>query len=263
MAFRTPETDRPPAGERSRITRLGRWCYRWRSYLPLVLIPLWLDALFAAEPASSPDAAAIPVSAVGVGRALAIGIAALGLLLRAFAAGTRPAKTSDRLVSRYQAGELNVTGLYSLARHPIYVANACVLLGVAAIPMSALPVLAAALYAVIAYGSMAAAEDAFLRERFGRRHEEWAAQTPRFGLAWRSWRPPSLPFELRSALRREYSTWLAFVLVLVVVRSASHTYESLTARLADAAPWTLAALASATLVKIVKYRTRWLHVDGR
>ena len=226
---------------------------------------MWLDAIVGAG--AAPDAAAgadDPSRAwTFTGRSIAVAVSVLGLLVRAYAAGTRPSKTSDRLVGRYQAAALNVTGLYSLARHPLYAANALIVGGIAAYPLAFAPIVAFGLYAVVVYGSMAVAEDAYLRERFGLQHSTWAEHTPIFGVAFARWRPPLLPGDARTVVRREYSTWLAFVVVLIVMHSASGHPDSLTAALLDALPPIGLAMVCAGVVKLVKYRTRWLHVEGR
>ena len=52
---------------------------------------------------------------------------------------------------------------------------------------------------------------------------EWTAGTPAIIPCFRNWRPPSLPFSWKSALRREYSSWFATITsftVLAILRDS-------------------------------------------
>lgn len=74
--------------------------------------------------------------------------------------------------------------------------------------------------------------------------------------------PPDLPFCARTVLRHDYSTWL----LVVTLFTALHVASVGSGRDRWEPAWGIAFLLSvgiAIAVKVVKYRTRWLHVPGR
>ncbi|MBI3629692.1 MAG: hypothetical protein HY217_08985 [Candidatus Rokubacteria bacterium] len=114
---------RPPAARpRSvpvveHLTRSGDLLFRWRSYLPLALLPLLAVGLLARQYPFHPPA---------LDRAWKIGcalIAAAGVALRIYTVGTAAPGTSGRNTREQKAVELNTTGAYSVVRHPLYLAN--------------------------------------------------------------------------------------------------------------------------------------------
>ena len=132
-----------------------------------------------------------------------------GLALRAFTVGSVPSRTSGRNTHGQVAASLNVTGMYSLTRNPLYLANCMIYVGVLLYSQDLLLTLAFTLFLVVYYERIILAEEAFLLERFGDAYRRWAAEVPVFLPRLHGWRRPALPFSLRSVLRREYPTWLA------------------------------------------------------
>jgi protein-S-isoprenylcysteine O-methyltransferase Ste14 len=236
------------------LVGLGRRLFRWRSALPLVLVPV--AALAAALGPASAGPADVTLFAPG--------FLVLGLVLRAWVAGHAPARASMRNVHRFQADALSVHGPYSLVRHPIYVANVFVAAGLLLLLRE--PVATCVGIALIAciYAAIGAAEDAFLAERFGETHARWRARTPAFlPRTLRAARPP-LAYSVRTVLRREHPTWLAVPLLALAIDTWSRSLVAGNPSVSRGwmAVTVVAALAFA-LLRTIKYRTRRLHVPGR
>jgi len=234
---------------------LGAWLFRHRTLLGLGQGVLLVAALLTT--ASDP----------GAGRgALALAFTGLGLLARAFVAGTVPTKTSGRLVQRQQARTLNTTGAYSVVRHPLYLANLALLVGVAVrVPAPWLLPAVGILFA-IGHIPILAAEERYLAARFGPAYRAWATRTPR--LVPRPWAyvPPVLPLSVRTVLRRETSTWLAVALAHGVVDLLGGSPSISIPKAAASSPALVVVVAvafTAGVTKILKYRTRLLHLRGR
>ena len=112
-------------GMREEFEAAGNWLFRRRGYLPLLLFPLLLLA-------ASGDTAQAGGSGLGaVWEAFCVAVALGGLALRIATVGFVPKDTSQRNTGRPQAETLNTTGLYSVVRHPLYVGNYLMWLGVA------------------------------------------------------------------------------------------------------------------------------------
>lgn len=187
--------------------RAGNWLFRWRSYLPLVLVVL-------AIPAARDTAlkgGAYPGDPAW--RVVSLGLAFLGLAVRILTVGFVPAGTSGRNTLKQVAATLNATGLYSVVRHPIYLGNFLMWVGLSLVPrcwwFTALTVLVFWVY----YERIMFAEEGFLFDQFGEQYREWAARTPAFVPKLANWVRPDLPFSLKSAISREYSTFFTIIAI--------------------------------------------------
>jgi protein-S-isoprenylcysteine O-methyltransferase Ste14 len=192
-----------------------------------------------------------------------LGISFLGLLVRALTIGYAPAGTSGRNTEEQFADSLNTTGLYSVVRHPLYLGNFLIGLGIALVAwVWWLPVIYALAFCVY-YERIMFAEELFLHKNFGSEFDLWAAATPAVWPRPSQWRRPALSFSLRNVLRREYSgllvvilchTGLEFIEVTMLKQYAWETF------------WTVLAVAGTVmyvLLRTLKKQTRLLDVPGR
>src|SRR5688500_9772744 len=109
-------------GLREEFEATGTWLFRRRGYLPLLLYPMLLVAAGAGGGAPSRGSAWLALC-------LAVGLS--GLAVRVATVGFVPRDTSQRNRARPQGEALNTTGLYSVVRHPLYLGNYLMWLGVA------------------------------------------------------------------------------------------------------------------------------------
>ena len=186
---------------------VGDALFRWRSYLPLGLLPLvGLSILRSTYPFGT-EAADL------IWEAFCVTLSLAGVALRIWTVGVAAPGTSGRNTRQQKAETLNTTGPYSLIRHPLYLANGIILMGLALFSHTwFLPPTVAAL-ALVYYALIAWREEVFLRARFGRVWKEWAERVPRLWPAFGHFVPPARRWRWREALRREYHG-LTLVLVL-------------------------------------------------
>lgn len=193
------------------FARSGAWLFRWRSYLPLAFLPLFLHALSRFSHTSLDD------SLGGRWEVFCVLVAFSGLLLRVLVVGQTPTRTSGRNTFGGQvADELNTTGLYSVVRHPLYLGNFITWVAIAMFTQSALVVLAAVLAFALYYERIMFAEEKFLREKFRGDFDKWADRTPAFFPKLSLWRKSALPFSWRLAAEREYSGMFAIVVTFTL-----------------------------------------------
>ncbi len=246
---------------RDRLHVDGNFLFRWRSFLPILMVPV---ALFAMTQAADLDRS----FGEGAERAwdffcLAISFAGLGV--RVLTVGFVPGRTSGRNTREQRAERLNTTGLYATVRNPLYVGNFLVFLGyLLATKVWWLVVVAAVVYWIY-YRRIIAAEESFLRGRFGAEFESWAARTPAILANPARWRRPDMPFSWRTVLRREYVTFYSIVTILTGIKLADALILARGARAED--PFWIWFFGIGTAIflglRVVKKRTQWLSVPGR
>ncbi len=235
--------------------RVGNRLFRWRSYLPLLIMPLILISLL-------PPEADSPLDDVWDGLCLLVSIA--GLALRVLTVGYAPEGTSGRNTREQKAAELNTTGMYSIVRHPIYLGNFLVWLGMVMFSKSPWCILVALLLFWLYYERIMFAEEEFLRRKFADEYLEWAARTPAFIPRFSSYRPPDNRFSLKGVLSREYTTFFIVSLYFVLMDSIEDTVQD---GVFEIDPFWKALLLTATLVylliRFLKKKTLLLRERGR
>jgi len=182
--------------------RSGNWLFRYRSYLPLIIfIPgsvmvirteLYPSTFFLQE---------TPLEAPFEKFCLAVSL--LGLLIRAYTVGFTPKNTSGRNVSGQVAESLNTTGMYSMVRHPLYLGNFFMWLGVALLTGNIWFLVSFMLFFVLYYERIMFAEEQFLLRKFGQEYNEWANRTPAFIPAFRKYIPNNQKFNLKKVIKKE------------------------------------------------------------
>ncbi|MGH6718139.1 MAG: methyltransferase family protein [Alphaproteobacteria bacterium] len=247
------------------LVRQGTFLFRWRNYLPLLLVPVALAAL------SRQD---ILDRWLGerwetAWNFLCLVVALAGLGVRVATVGFVPGGTSGRNTREQRAATLNTTGFYSIVRNPLYLGNMIVLAGLAlAVKVWWFPAVALAV-AVVYYRCIIAAEEAFLTQRFGEAYRTWMQRTPRLWPEARQWVAPALTFSWRSALRREYGgAYLIFVTLTLIdlLDDLWREGEPLSAWVHQDAAWIVQfALGSVAylVMRAIKKKTRWLVESGR
>lgn len=245
---------------REELEHQGNWLFRWRSYLPLLLLP----ALAAAMPRSEGLERALGDRAGDCYEAVCVAVSLLGLAIRCLTVGHAPGGTSGRNTRQQRAATLNTTGMYSLMRHPLYFGNTLILLGIACFVQVWWFALLAVLSALVYYERIAFAEEEFLRDKFGQSYSDWAHATPAFWPDLRKWRRPSLPFSFRSVLQKESSALPAVV--------SSFTFLDIVGDLAVERKleldlgWGIAFSVALVVYLILRFLRKWtrlLHVEGR
>jgi protein-S-isoprenylcysteine O-methyltransferase Ste14 len=243
---------------REDMARQGTFLFRWRSYLPFLLVPF---AVAAFARSGGLEAAGWD-SAARAFKTLCFAVSLAGLVVRCLAIGHKPAKTSGR-GTRLEAETLNTTGMYSVCRNPLYLGNFLVALGLALFLevwwFAFLYAMAFALY----YERIIFAEEEFLRSRFGTQFDEWSARTPAFVPNLQGWKQAALPFSWRAVLRREHTTLLLICLAFPALDTASDLLVRRTPPNPAWLPVVAFGLAAYLCLYALKRWTKVLSVPGR
>ncbi len=243
---------------RNQLEHNGSWLFRHRSYLPIVAIPVFLAYL----PAFTYLGSSPKINEFWQFFCLLISFS--GLAIRIITVGRAPIGTSGRNTREQVANTLNTSGIYSTVRHPLYLGNYLIFLGMALWPHAWwLAALTSALFALY-YERIMLAEEAFLRERFGDKFEAWAERTPSFFPSFRNWQPSATSFCWRTVLQREYNAFILILGVFFVFDVVGGSFAEHHLRLSYL--WFVIFLAGFVIfatLRTIKKRTKLLHVEGR
>jgi protein-S-isoprenylcysteine O-methyltransferase Ste14 len=247
---------------RTELEQSGSWLFRHRSYLPLLIIPIFVICLYSFTWLGNSHFEN-EIWQVGC-----LAISFLGLAVRIITVGRAPLGTSGRNTREQVANTLNSTGIYSIVRHPLYLGNYLIMLGFALWPhIWWLALLTTCIYALY-YERIMLAEEAFLRQRFGETFEKWSAQTPAIIPRLRGWKPSPVPFCWRTVAQREYNAFFMIISIFFV-------FDYIGDSIAEKNNWQMDAGKEAwfgvfvagfiifAVLRTLKKRTRLLHVEGR
>jgi protein-S-isoprenylcysteine O-methyltransferase Ste14 len=195
---------------------------------------------------------------------VACGLSVLGFLIRAYTIGTTPRGTSGRNTKEQVAEVLNSTGIYSLLRHPLYLGNYFMWIGIVVYSFSIYFVVIVSLLYWIYYERIMYAEERFLERKFGDKYLNWASSLPAFIPRFSNFKKSNITFSLKSVLRREYSGVLATVIGFVfmdVCRNFFNQQESLIS--SNSILVLLSTAAISLLLRTLKRKTNVLKEEGR
>lgn len=250
---------------KDRFGRDGAFLFRWRSYLPLLLLVVAIPAFFITE--QTELSLGEPVAHAWVYFCMVISY--FGLLVRCLTIGFVPAGTSGRGTKRLKADVLNTTGMYSIVRNPLYLGNFLAILGLAMSLMVWWAVILFVLLYWLYIERIIWAEEDFLGARFGAQYDEWSARTPAFIPNLALWEPADLTFSFRTVLRREYHGFLAIAAAyffLEAILDLGIEGEKLSEWVREDYVWVYLFLAGLLVYSILMYlkkRTHLLSVTGR
>ncbi len=194
----------------------GRWLFRWRGYLPYLLIVMFWLAL---QEFAYPFGSRRWNEAWGF---VCLAVSLSGAAIRAITVGNTPQGTSGRNRRKQRADTLNTTGMYSIARHPLYLGNFLASLGVCLfLHVWWLPVIYALIFALY-YERIMLAEERYLTERFGDAYLNWSRATPAFLPRLGQWHSPPNSFSVRKVLREEPQTVLTITAAMYCLEVAEN-----------------------------------------
>lgn len=141
-----------------------------------------------------------------------------GQVIRSIAIGTANKHTSGRNTKEGQVAEaLNTKGIYSTVRHPLYLGNYLMWIGIVAYTYNVYFVIIVSLLFWIYYERIMFAEERFLERKFGDDYVNWSLKVPAFIPSFKNKVKSEIPFSFKTTLRREYSGITATILGFVFV----------------------------------------------
>ena len=189
----------------------GDFLFKNRSYLPLIILGIGLAVFVHTKyhEIDNPDSWFSEVFAY-----ICLVVSLFGLFIRVVTVGHTPKNTSGRNTKAGQvADELNTSGIYSTLRHPLYLGNFFMWLGVAMLTENTWFIFAFIVFYAFYYERIMYAEEAFLRSKFGISYLEWAEHTPAIIPSFKLYLKAKYPFSIKKVLKKEKNgLWAVFLL---------------------------------------------------
>lgn len=246
---------------KNEMAKSGDILFRYRSYIPLVMVPLLILSLLSfGQNLYIQGHYNTPLVIV----ALVVGC--MGQWIRILVAGYVPQGTSGRNVHGQVANSLNTTGMYSLCRNPLYLGNFLMMIAPMILLGNWLLLLAFSALFWIYYERIIYTEERFLEGKFGEEYTKWAEDTPAFFPSFRAYKKSVLGFSLKTMLKREYHSFFGlttslfvanYLIVAISQKSFKITFDSILL-------WVFLGSAVFYLcIRLIVKKTRYFHVEGR
>jgi lipid A Kdo2 1-phosphate O-methyltransferase len=244
----------------------GSFLFRWRSYVPGFILLFLLILL--------PETKYLEGSH---DKQLYFGgfcfwVSLVGLLIRCLVIGYAPARTSGRNTKDQIADLVNKTGIYSTLRHPLYLGNFLMYLGLVIYVHNLYFVLLYCLFFATYYERIMFTEEYFLRNKFGDEYLSWANKTPAFIPSFKNFVPPNLSFSLKNILKREYPSLFGMIFFFTLIDLIMIYYNDFV-NIGLSSPMELVQLVHIiffgigfvfyTVTRILVKFTKILNVEGR
>lgn len=237
----------------------GNFLFRHRGEIPMVLFIAAIPVIYFT------DISYLNLQAQNIITYIAIAISFIGLIIRSISIATTPKGTSGRNTKEGQVAEsLNTTGIYSTVRHPLYVGNYFMWIGIVLFTFNWSFVIIVTLAFWLYYERIMYAEERFLERKFGDAYMNWANKTPSFIPCIKKYTKNIVPFSFVSVLRREYSGVLATVVGFVFIYDLRIYFENGGFELKSIAHFVLmATIFMVIILRSLKHYTSLLNEEGR
>jgi protein-S-isoprenylcysteine O-methyltransferase Ste14 len=199
--------------QNKKIIALGNFLFKYRNFL----FPLTLIAIFVALPPSNLFLGSEVLESQK--NILAYIIAAIGLLIRASVIGFAYIKRGG-LNKKVYADTLVNTGIFAICRNPLYVGNLIIYFSIFLMHGDIFLIIFGSLLFYFIYICLIAAEENFLRGKFGAEFDEYCSKTPRWIPAFARLKTSvaGMGFDFKKVLYKDYTTIANTYIGLVAIQ---------------------------------------------
>src|SRR5690554_1831192 len=198
------------------LEKSGNTLFKYRGQIPIILFLLAIPVVYFTDYGWME----LNDSYYCILLAFAATLSVLGQVIRAIAIGTASKNTSGRNTKEQVAEALNTKGIYSTMRHPLYVGNYFMWIGIVVFTANIWFIVVVSLAFWLYYERIMFAEERFLERKFGQDYLDWSLKVPAFLPSFKNYVKSPISFSMKTILRREYSgvtaTMIGFLFVDVL-----------------------------------------------
>ena len=236
--------------------RSGNWLFKRRSWLPVFMVVGGIIVMYL----GNRQAILFDMR----DELIFLGVSLFGELIRIMTVGFAPKNTSGRnTVLGQVADELNVTGIYSILRHPLYLGNFFMWLGPVLFLRSFCFTIIFGLMYWLYYERIMFAEEQFLRRKFGDIYDKWSEKVGSFIPYSFKLVKAKLSFSVRNVLAREYNSFVNIFVIFALLDLFRNYF--LSGRIYLTPMWIYLGVAAFVIwivLRTIQKNTRWLEVEG-
>ncbi len=238
----------------------GNKLFKYRGQIPVFLFILAIPVVYFSDVSFITNNEKLFYLFTGV----AIGMSILGQVIRAIAIGTSNKNTSGRNTKEQVAEALNTKGIYSTVRHPLYLGNYFMWIGIVFFTFNIWFIVTVSLLFWVYYERIMFAEERFLERKFGDSYVNWSNTIPAFWPSFKNYEKSPIPFSMKTIMRREYAgisaTMLGFIFIAFlrewlttgqVPTSICYVY------------WLIGAFGLSLIFRTLKHNTKLLFEEDR
>ena len=201
----------------NQILHVGKYLFQYRGQIPILLILIAAPVIY-----KSSYFANIPIETQSILKCIAILIALVGLMIRFVTVATTPIGTSGKNRKKQVADQLNTSGIYSIVRNPLYLANYLIWLGLSIYSLSYLLIIITSLFFFIIYEKIILVEEDFLTKKYQEKYEIYSAKTPCFFPNLNNYIKSNIDFDFKKIIREEYSPTLSTIISFIYIDILSY-----------------------------------------
>ena len=234
----------------------GNWLFKRRSWLPVFIVIAGIVAMYL----GNRQAIIFDMK----DELIFLGVSIFGQLIRIYTVGFAPKNTSGRnTVNGQIADELNVTGIYSVVRHPLYLGNFFMWFGPVLFLRSTTFTIIFLLIYWLYYERIMFAEEQFLRRKFGDAYDKWSEKVSSFIPLSFKYISSKLPFSFKNVLKREYNSFINIFVIFTLLDLCRNYF--LSERIYLTKMWIYLFVSAGILwlvIRTIHKYTKWLEVEG-
>lgn len=190
--------------------KTGNWLFKHRSYLPIVLFILYYFGLIQ-------DVKSIDLFQNKNWLIICFLVSLLGQFIRVITVAKVPMDTSGRNTKKQKAGSVNKLGIYSILRHPLYLGNYFMWLGMfLLVPILWVQIIFSLIYWLY-YERIMIAEEEFLREKFGSEYTDWSEDVSAFIPSFKNYKKNTQSINFKNIIKREYTSFTAMIILFILL----------------------------------------------
>lgn len=242
------------------LEKNGNFLFKYRGQIPVVLFIMAIPAIYFTNYEFMEEGGSLRL----ILTILAALVSLLGLVIRSIAIGTSSKYTSGRNTKEQVADTVNMKGIYSTVRHPLYLGNYFMWIGIVMYTFNLWFVLLVSLLFWVYYERIMFAEERFLEGKFGSWYKEWSNRVPPFIPSMKNYEKTEIPFSMKTILRREYSGVTATIIGFVFIDFFRDWFIAGEPQMKKSYLITLAIALSITLIlRTLKHNTKILFEESR
>lgn len=240
------------------MEKQGNFLFKYRGQFPVLLFVLAIPFIYLT------DYNSISEQMQSYFLHIAIILSAIGFLVRFYTIGTTPQGTSGRNTKEQVATVLNSTGMYSMLRHPLYLGNYLIWLGIAVSTFNICFIGIMSLLFWVYYERIMFAEERFLESKFGDVYLNWSNTLPAFIPSVLNFKKSETPFSIITVLRREYAGILAGIIGFAFVEGFRNYFTTKTWVISTfSLQFLISTLILVFILRTLKHYTNVLNEKGR